>query len=240
MKRVCCFGESPLVEEYATLLLNKGFTVHARLNTSADGMPRAVRKVAKPVKAVDAGLELTNTDAARKHQNIRELDAALPAALPILTSAVTVTLAEQQQWVRHPERLIGLGALPSFLEGTLVELSTIACTSEKTFAAAAALVTAIGKESARVADTAGMVLPRIVCMIVNEAYFAMQEGVAPAREIDTAMKLGTAYPHGPVEWGERIGKRQVAAVIAAMHTSFGEDRYRIAPLLRRSAFGTTP
>jgi 3-hydroxybutyryl-CoA dehydrogenase len=72
-------------------------------------------------------------------------------------------------------------------------------------------------------------------MIINEAFFAMQEGVAPAREIDTAMKLGTNYPRGPVEWAERIGVSQVVALLSALHQSFGEDRYRVAPLLRKSA-----
>jgi 3-hydroxybutyryl-CoA dehydrogenase len=235
MKRICAFGESPLLEEYISLLLNKSMTVHGRMNPGSAGtapLPRGARKVAKPVRAIDAALELTNADPARKRQNLHELDAALPADIPILSSSVTVALAEQAEWVRHPERLVGLGALPSFLQGSLVELCTIEETSGKAQAAAGELFRTLGKETALVTDGVGMVLPRIVCMIVNEAYFAMQEGVAPAREIDTAMKLGTNYPRGPVEWGDRIGLRQVLAVLSALHVYFGEDRYRASPALR--------
>jgi 3-hydroxybutyryl-CoA dehydrogenase len=162
-------------------------------------------------------MELTNSDPEQKQKNLMELDKVVSGRIPIITSSVTVTLAEQAGWVKHPARLIGLGAFPTFLEGSLVEL----CTAE-------------GKETSMVADTTGLVLPRIVCMLVNEAYFAMMEGVAPAREIDTAMKLGTNYPRGPVEWAERIGLHHVYAVLSALHASFGEDRYRVAPLLLRS------
>jgi 3-hydroxybutyryl-CoA dehydrogenase len=241
MKRVCLFGESPLVEEYASLLLNKGCTVAVRLNggsSSKTPLPRGIRKTNVPVKAIDAALELTNTDAAVKRENIRALDRALPSGIPILTSAVTVALAEQAGWTRHPGRLIGIGALPSLLEGSLVEICTLETTSATAGNSATELMRHAGKETALVSDGVGMVLPRILCMIVNEAFFAMQEGVAPGRDIDTAMKLGTNYPRGPVEWAERIGLAQVQAVLSALYAAYGDDRYRLAPLLRRSAFRT--
>jgi 3-hydroxybutyryl-CoA dehydrogenase len=80
-----------------------------------------------------------------------------------------------------------------------------------------------------------MVMPRILCMLINEAYFAMMEGVADDAAIDTAMKLGTNYPRGPVEWARKIGLVHVVAVLHALQGYFGEDRYRCAPLLTREA-----
>lgn len=237
MTRICIFGESPLVEEYAALMLNRGCAVHGRLNEATRRpvqLPRGVRKVARAVRAVDAGLELTNTNGELKRKNLVELDRVLPPRIPLLSSAITVSLAEQAGWVQHPRRLVGLAALPSFLEGSLVELSVTGATDEKSAGAVIDLFRSLGKETAMVADTVGMVLPRIACMLANEAYFAMMEGVAPAREIDTAMKLGTNYPRGPVEWAGKIGLDQVQAVLAALHATFGEDRYRVAPLLLRS------
>lgn len=237
MTRICLFGESPMLEEYASLLLAKKCSVHARRNSrgrAAHSLPRGVRKSARAVRAVDFAMELTNTDPAGKRDNLTELDRCLPTRVPIITSAVTVTLAEQAGWVKHPERLTGVGAFPTFLEGSLVELCAGEATSEKTVRAAADLFRSLGKETSQVVDSVGMVLPRIVCMLVNEAYFAMMEGVAPAREIDTAMKLGTNYPRGPVEWAERIGLHHVYAILTALHASFREDRYRVAPLLLRS------
>jgi 3-hydroxybutyryl-CoA dehydrogenase len=236
MTRICILGESPLLEEYGSLFLNKGCTVQGRANPGETGaLPRGMKKAPKALRGVDAALELTNTDSERKRQNLRELDRALPPGVPILTSSVTVALCEQAAWVRSPNRLVGLGALPSFLEGSLVELCAHEQTTERAVTAATSLIRGLGKETAVVADGIGMVLPRLVCMIINEAYFAMQEGVAPAREIDTAMKLGTNYPRGPVEWAGKIGVRQVVAVLSALYESFGEDRYRVAPLLRKTA-----
>ena len=80
-----------------------------------------------------------------------------------------------------------------------------------------------------------MVMPRILCSLVNEAFFAVMEGVASANDVDTAMKLGTNYPHGPVEWGNTIGLRNVVAILDALAADTGENRYRVAPLLRQMA-----
>ena len=88
---------------------------------------------------------------------------------------------------------------------------------------------------ALVQDRVGMVLPRILCQIINEAAFALQEEVASPQDIDTAMKLGTNHPFGPIEWADRIGVGQVNAVLTALQNDLQEDRYRISPLLRHMA-----
>ncbi len=239
MKRVCIFGESPLLEEYALQCLARGLDVQVRPNTDSGrgnsiSLPRKAKKVQRPSRSSDLALELTNTSLEIKRRNLEELDRVLPPQGTILSSSVTTTVAEQGSWIRRPERLVGIGAFPSFLEGSLIELASSRITDAKSLQAAAEFVTVLGKESTVVGDSAGMVLPRIVCMIVNEAYFAMTEGVAPARDIDTAMRLGTNYPHGPVEWGDRIGAGHVRAVLDALYRHYGEDRYRIAPLLLRT------
>ena len=86
-----------------------------------------------------------------------------------------------------------------------------------------------------VQDRVGMVLPRVLASLVNEAFFAIMEGVAEPRDIDSAMMLGTSYPHGPVEWGQSIGLSNVVAILDALQRDTGEDRYRVAPLLRQMA-----
>ena len=84
-----------------------------------------------------------------------------------------------------------------------------------------------------------MVFPRIVCQIINEAAFALQEEIASPQDIDLAMKLGANYPLGPIEWADRIGMQQVYAVLSALHRDLGADRYRISPLLRQMALSGT-
>jgi len=82
-------------------------------------------------------------------------------------------------------------------------------------------------------DEPGFVVPRVVSMIINEAYFALEEGVSTRAEIDVAMKLGTAYPFGPFEWSEKIGVRNIATLLRKL--SIQQPRYTPAPLLLQMA-----
>ena len=82
-------------------------------------------------------------------------------------------------------------------------------------------------------DDAGLVLGRVLCLIINEAAAMLMEGVASARDIDTALKLGANYPRGPLEWADSMGVDFVYAVLRGLQEEQGEDRYRPAPLLRK-------
>jgi 3-hydroxybutyryl-CoA dehydrogenase len=84
-------------------------------------------------------------------------------------------------------------------------------------------------------QTPGLVLGRVVCQLINEAYFALGEGVAERRDIDTAMRLAFNWPRGPFEWADEIGLAQVAQTLDALHRELGEERYRVAPALRIAA-----
>jgi 3-hydroxybutyryl-CoA dehydrogenase len=85
-------------------------------------------------------------------------------------------------------------------------------------------------------DRVGMVTPRVICMIINEAYFTLQEGTASREDIDLGMKLGTNYPFGPFEWCERIGIRHVFELLEAVYEDTKDERYRICPLLKKEYF----
>ena len=78
-----------------------------------------------------------------------------------------------------------------------------------------------------------MVTPRVVLMIINEAYFPVQEGTASKDAINQAMKLGTNYPMGPFEWCVKIGIKDVYEMLEAMYQDTGDERYKICPLLKR-------
>jgi 3-hydroxybutyryl-CoA dehydrogenase len=86
-----------------------------------------------------------------------------------------------------------------------------------------------------VQDEVGMVTPRVVCMIINEAYYTAAEGTASREDIDTAMRLGTNYPYGPFEWAQRIGIRHVSDVLTAVYKATGDERYRVCELLQEEA-----
>jgi 3-hydroxybutyryl-CoA dehydrogenase len=86
-----------------------------------------------------------------------------------------------------------------------------------------------------VADAPGLVLGRIVAQLVNEAAFAIAEGVGSAEDVDTGVTLGLNHPRGPVEWGRLIGFDRVLATVDGLFDEYRDPRYRAAPLLRRGA-----
>jgi 3-hydroxybutyryl-CoA dehydrogenase len=86
-----------------------------------------------------------------------------------------------------------------------------------------------------VQDAPGLVLGRIVCQVINEATFALGEGVGSAEDIDAGMVYGLNYPRGPLSWADQIGLDHVLSVLDALSDELREERYRAAPVLRRLA-----
>ena len=82
-------------------------------------------------------------------------------------------------------------------------------------------------------DRVGLVTPRVICMIINEAYYTLEEGTASRTDIDLAMKLGTNYPLGPFEWSQKIGIKHVYELLEAVYKDTGDERYKICPLLKK-------
>ncbi len=101
--------------------------------------------------------------------------------------------------------------------------------------AAKALLLQMGWQTEWVKDTPGLIVPRIYAMLANEAAFALQEGVASAEDIDTAMKLGTNYPLGPLEWADQIGINTVVGILDDLWHAYREARYRPCLLLQKMA-----
>jgi 3-hydroxybutyryl-CoA dehydrogenase len=236
-RRTIIAGEPPIVSEYAEACVAHGWEVRL----FGGGKHRSSPKRPARRRTADIALELTVLDLKAKRANLEALDLMLPAEIPILSSSVTVMVAEQGSWIARPSRLLGIGALPSLLQNPLVELAASPATSPATVSIARKFFESLGKESELVVDSAGLVLPRVIAMLANEACFALMEGIAGRDDIDSAMKLGTRYPYGPFEWTERVGVRYVHAVVSALHDHYGDDHYRVAPLLRlASMIGNFP
>jgi len=128
---------------------------------------------------------------------------------------------------------VGFHALPPLSEAKLVELTRNESSSPVAAERAERFFAALGKHVAWVGDAPGLVLGRIVCQLINEASFALGEGVGEARDIDLGMVLGLSHPHGPFEWADTIGVDHVMTVLEALHTEYREERYRPAPALRK-------
>jgi 3-hydroxybutyryl-CoA dehydrogenase len=133
------------------------------------------------------------------------------------------------------ERSVGFYALPPLAESQLVELTRSPDTSDQAAAAAESFFQSLGLHDEWVGDAPGLVLGRIVCGLVNEAAFAIGEGLGSAEDVDAGVELGLSHPRGPVTWGEAIGLDHVLAVMDGLWAERHEERYRTAPLLRRAA-----
>jgi 3-hydroxybutyryl-CoA dehydrogenase len=165
---------------------------------------------------------------------LTELDQTLPADIPILCQCSDVTLTEAATWVEVPDRLVGMDGL-FFASGRAATLVASPTLSPKIRAIVNEWISGTGRLPVWIADSPGLILPRILAMLANEAAFAVQEGVAQANQIDIAMKLGASYPTGPLSWANNYGYAHVLDLLDHLHAEFGEERHRPANLLRRWA-----
>ncbi len=219
-------GDDSLIAEYSEIVSASNYAIIS---------PDKINHLKQIGGKVSIALELSNLDLDRKKKNLAALDNALPGTTAILSSSVAVSVLDQSQWIVMKHRLVGIAALPTLTKNSVVEISPSVFTNESAVDVARKFFTSIKKDIAIVQDRVGMVLPRILCQIINEAMFAVQQDIAAPKDIDTAMKLGMNFPSGPIEWGEKIGLKQVYAVLGALHTDLGEERYRICPLLKEIA-----
>lgn len=125
----------------------------------------------------------------------------------VIVNDVTNTLKEL------PENFVRINGWPTFLKRPLVEA---ACLNVELKTTAESIFACFNKKVEWIADNAGFITARVVSMIINEAYFALEEKVSTKEEIDTAMKLGTNYPFGPFEWSEKIGKRNIVSLLTTL------------------------
>jgi 3-hydroxybutyryl-CoA dehydrogenase len=151
----------------------------------------------------------------------------------VLAHCAPYTVTEVASTLRRTERVVGFAVTGDPLETKLVEVAGGLNSDEVSVLAALPFFKALGKEPIRVGDGPGMVLARVLSMIINEAAAALDDGVASAEDIDTAMKLGVAYPLGPLEWADRLGLDVVYQTVRTLQQDYGDDRYRPAIRLRR-------
>jgi 3-hydroxybutyryl-CoA dehydrogenase len=128
---------------------------------------------------------------------------------------------------------VGFSAVPPLAAGGLVELTRGAGTPDAAAQAAERFAATLGLHVAWVGDSPGLVLARIVAALVNEAAFAIAEGVAPAQDVDEGMVLGLNHPRGPLAWADAMGIEHVVRVMDGLAEGTGTDRYGVAPLLAR-------
>ncbi|HEY5824992.1 MAG TPA: 3-hydroxyacyl-CoA dehydrogenase family protein [Cyclobacteriaceae bacterium] len=142
-----------------------------------------------------------------------------------------INLAELGSIVNHEINcsLFGFCGLPTFLNRPLLELTLY---QNKNKEKLGAICLNLNTKFSLVEDRVGLVTPRVICMIINEAYYTLEEGTATREDIDLAMKLGTNYPFGPFEWAQRIGVMHVYELLDAVYKDTKDERYKTCALLK--------
>lgn len=230
--KILLAGESPLAEELSDLGRQAGYEVSLYLIEDLED-EQGLERILVDAAEADVAIELMNASKESKRETIELLAEALSAKALLLASCLTASATEMASWTIYPEQVVGFGLLPPLAKAGLVEVARALQTSAAAWERALAFWRELGLEPLTVADGPGLVRARVLCNLINEAATALMEGVASAQDIDTAMKLGMNYPHGPLEWADQIGLDTVLGVMRALQEEWGEDRYRPAPLLKR-------
>ncbi|CBZ53421.1 putative 3-hydroxybutyryl-coA dehydrogenase [Neospora caninum Liverpool] len=176
---------------------------------------------------IEAALE----NAAVKSALFAYLDAVTPPSTILATNTSSISITKIAAATRRPHKVIGMHFMNPVPVMPLVEVITGLCTSDETLHATESLAQLMGKTTARSLDRPGFVANRLLMPYLNEAIFALQEGISSARDIDTIMKLGTNVPMGPLELADFIGLDTCLAIMRVLCTELGDSKYRPAPLL---------
>jgi 3-hydroxybutyryl-CoA dehydrogenase len=177
-------------------------------------------------------IEAVVEDAAVKAEIFREADAILPADAVLASNTSSIRIAMLAAATSRPERVIGMHFFNPVPVMKLVEIVSTDRTSEETRLAVVELARELGKTPAEARDAPGFVSNRILMPFINEAAYALMDGVAEAEAIDTIAKLGFNHPLGPLALADLIGLDTCVAIMEVLQEGLGDARYAPCPLFR--------
>jgi 3-hydroxybutyryl-CoA dehydrogenase len=183
--------------------------------------------------AADLLIEAVVEDRAVKEDIFRRADALLPAEAILASNTSSIPITSLAAVTSRPDRVIGMHFFNPVPVLKLVEVIRGLDTSDETARTIAALAEDLGKTPAEVRDLPGFVSNRILMPFINEAAYALLEGVAEAEAIDTIARLGFAHPLGPLALADLIGLDTCVAIMEVLHHGLGDPKYAPCPLLRQ-------
>jgi 3-hydroxybutyryl-CoA dehydrogenase len=176
-------------------------------------------------------IEAVVEDAALKRELFARADAVLDPAAVLASNTSSIPIGTLAAATGRPERVIGMHFFNPVALRPLVEVVSAGATSEQTAAAIVALARELGKEPIEVRDVPGFVSNRILMPFINEAVYALEEGVASAEAIDAVARLGFGHPLGPLALADLIGLDTCVSIMGVLEGGLGEARYAPCPLL---------
>lgn len=184
------------------------------------------------IRDCDLVIEAATENLDLKKRILQQISDQVPASAIIATNTSSLSVTELAAAVSAPENFIGMHFFNPVPVMALIELILGIQTSSKTLDTVREFVEAIGKISITAKNSPGFAVNRILCPMINEAIFALQEGLATAEDIDTGMKLGCNQPIGPLALADLIGLDTMLAVMESFYRGFGDPKYRPAPMLK--------
>ena len=237
-------GLSVIMVDVAQAAVDRGL---AAIGTSLDRLVKKEKLSAQDAAAVRARVRATTqyADLAQadlvieaatenveiKRRIMKQADEIIASHAVLATNTSSISITALAAGTSHPERFIGMHFFNPVPMMKLVEITRGIATSDATFATVQEVAKKLGKTVAAAEDSPGFIVNRVLCPMINEAIFALQEGTGTVSAIDTGLKLGANHPMGPLELADFVGLDTLLAVMRVLHDGLGEDKYRPCPLL---------
>jgi 3-hydroxybutyryl-CoA dehydrogenase len=183
--------------------------------------------------AADFAIEAVPEQLDLKVRLLKDVDAVLKPGVILASNTSSISITQLAAQTSRPEKFIGMHFMNPVPVMALVEVIRGLATSDDTFQTTAQLCEKLEKKPVAVNDAPGFVSNRVLMPLINEAAFAVMEGVATPEAVDAVMKMGMNHPMGPLELADFIGLDVCVNILDVLQTGFGDPKYRACPLLRK-------